>query len=379
MTTPLKAAIYRHWELEHSLFPELAEIHSLGIRGARGTVLDALLEAVATLRDFPALYMTLVEFSILDERTADARLLWRTIERRLATDPSWMSKTESSLLAWLTAPDQVQSLDELGKELLAGPAPLRRAFLPLILQKLRTSGHSTASHNLVVRWLAEYPAETDAWWSGIADALETHDHALLARLLSAQSPPSEPETTWQWTTALQLALRAPEPHCWTILQQILDQVRKGRFSSQELRLFLEGALSPDNMSPRALLISLLLSSMLGEASNRARDLLSLSTLESPVERGLAAALAVHWLEPAELSPALITMLEELLGGMQADQDFARIVQKLETGVRPLPLCEYALRVGNPELTQRALAVLVDLQPALSEILSLASRLDVAGS
>lgn len=381
MTTPLKAAILRHWELDRSLFLALAEIHSLGIRGARGTVLDALLEAVATLRDFPSLYVTLVEFSILEERNADARLLWRTIERRIATDPSWTSKTESSLLAWLIAPDQAPALDELGKELLAGPAPLRRAFLPLILQKLRALGHSVTSHYLVVHWLAEYPSEPDAWWSGIAHALETHDHALLAQLLAAQSLPREPETTWQWTIAFQLAFRAPEPHCWTIINQVIDHVRKGGFSAQELRSFLEEALCEYNVlrHPKALLISLLFSGMLGETPSRTRELLSLSTLESPVERGLAAALVVQWLEPAELSPALIAMLEELLEGIQAGQEFARFVQKLETGVRPLTICEYALRVGNPVLTERALAVLVDLEPALSEFLSLASRLDIAGS
>ncbi len=381
MTTLLQAAILRHWELDRSLVPVLTEIHRLGLHGARGTLLEALLEAVATLRDSPALYVTLVEFSILEKQNTDARLLWRTIERRRATDPSWMSTTESSLLAWLIAPDQTPSLGELGNLLLDGPAPLRRAFLPVILQQSRTTGDLATSYALITRWLTEHPSEPDAWWSGVAHALETHDEALLAQLLTAQPLPNKPETTWQWTTALHLAIRAPEPHCWTILNQVLDLAREGNPPSRELRLFLEETLSKYDvfLYPRSLLVSFLFASLLGEALVRAKDLLSLSTLKSPVERGLAATLAVQWLEPAELSSALAAMLAELLEGIQTGQEFARIVQKLVTEVRPLTLCEYALRVGTPALTQRALIVLVDLKPSLSEFLSLASRLDLAGS
>ncbi|MCS7246001.1 MAG: hypothetical protein NZ696_00070 [Thermomicrobium sp.] len=379
MVSATKAAILRYWELEHLSLPTLDRLPLWARRGAWGCVLDGLLEAIATTPDFPAPYLALALFNLLQDRPQQARLLWRSIQRRNALEPNWSGPTESSALSWLLDPD-LDSLPDLGQRLLAGLAPVRRAFLPLVVHRLAENGARAVARELAAEWFARFPLEPESWWCLATLALETPDEGLLHHLLTAPPPSSELPTPWQRATALKLAAAAPEPLCWSMLHAVLEPLRRNAIEPSEVR-HLKSLAATEYLhkpSPRTLLLALLVGDDSVDLAPLAQHLLSVPTPHSPVERHLVALLAVRWIPPTSVTPEIETLLLELFASIAAAEKSTEVARALLPTIEPLSIVEYALCVSSERLSQRALSLLHALQPTLPELLELAHRLDLVG-
>jgi len=175
-TTPeddlLKSAIHRHLELETPTLPLLTEACKAAGRHAWGVAIDALLEAVAVAPDHAEVAARAIEIALLRGDRRGARLLLRLLQRRSQLDPAWISPTEAMLLDWLVSHEGRHSLEELARQLLTGPAALRKAYLPIVLRLLSEQGKRETAATLLAAWMETYRSDEEAWWLLLEEALE---------------------------------------------------------------------------------------------------------------------------------------------------------------------------------------------------------------
>ena len=168
----LESAVHRHLELETLTLPLLTEACKAAGRHAWGVAIDALLEAVAVAPDHAEVAARAIEIALLRGDRRGARLLLRLLQRRSELDPAWISPTEAMLLDWLFSHEGCHSLEELARQLLAGPAALRKAYLPIVLRLLSQQGKRETAATFLAAWMETYRSDEEAWWLLLEEALE---------------------------------------------------------------------------------------------------------------------------------------------------------------------------------------------------------------
>ena len=360
-------AILDHWRLDPTILAN--ELPRVANRQSLHVALDTLLAAVATHPETPDPYVGVIEYAVLRGRIADAKLVLRTIERQLQINASWLHPGTYRILQWLVEPLELAGLAELGTALLEAPSPLRRAFLPCILQELAATEHAAT---LAAQWLRQYPDEMEAWWSAVALALERNDCEQI-KALSAHL--QTPQTVWQWRVAFLLVPALPEPVRWSYLADLLDLVHRHRQALDRIATTLEHLRATPQ--PEALVAASLVAHRIGLPIDT-RQLIALPEPTTPVARALLAALATVHLDPRDVSPAIRSCLRTLLDALQDRDATARTVTRLVPALQPLTVISFALLVSDTELTTRALECLERPEFTVHDLGELAARLHDQG-
>lgn len=360
-------AIIEHWRLDDGsssrALARAAEAQQWGV------VVDSLLAEVATHPESPQPYFALIEYALLRGNRGGASLLFRTMERRTILAPDWTTPVEYSTLEWLLGHLDRERLGEYSGGLLVGPAPLRRAFLPSVLEELPPAQALALSD----AWLERFPDEPEAWWAALALATVHGDARRLERLTRLE--PRFPRTAWQWHLAFRTAPSLPEPLRWSYVAELLDQVRKGTRSSDvaaSIVADLVGAYREQG-EPVLLLLASLVSSALGQSLEEAREIQRMPEPVSSFARALTAALAVLFLRPNELTPWLRRALSDLLASFRTGEEPARTIVRLIPALDVPSVVEFALLCDDDEMATRARELIQERHRILEELIDLAQR------
>lgn len=355
--------ILDHWRLESLALG--GDLSRTAYARAWNAVLDTILTEIAAHPDSAHPYIAFVEYAVLRGRMTDARLVLRTIERQLQIDPAWLHQSTYRTLLWLVDSMEPAQLIELGMELLDGPAPLRRAFLPYIVAELATTDDATT---LSRAWRQRYPNEPEAWWTAVAIALEHHD---LEHARALSSRPQMPQTAWQWVLAILLVPVLPEEVRWSYLADLLDLFHQRPVPLEPVMETIERLRATGQ--PDALLVTALLAYRLGMAFD-ARELCSLPEPTTPMARALLAGLATLLLAPDGTSAAIRSCLETLLHELREHSATVRMVLRLLPPLRPHHVVEFTFLLPGDHLTGRVQQMLEDQDFTLHELGELATRL-----
>jgi tetratricopeptide (TPR) repeat protein len=379
-TTPegdlLESAIHRHLELETPTLPLLTEACKAAGRHAWGVAIDALLEAVAVAPDHAEVAARAIEIALLRGDRRGARLLLRLLQRRSQLDPAWISPTEAILLDWLVSHEGRHSLEELARQLLAGPAALRKAYLPIVLRFLSQQGKRETAATLLAAWMETYRSDEEAWWLLLEEALENRATDPITQLGPIETWP-QPYTCWQWILLARMATIAPEPTCWILLQKIVRALSSFPHPSAR-QVFVERIVAHlEHDDPRAQLIAALLSRYVGvHAIDPPLHVLFPSG--SRIARALAAGLLIPG-RPDRTDPAAFSEgLSDLMSLLTESDEQASLVRTLLPELNPMAIAEYALCSEIPSWHRQALRLLESCGATAAELSALATRLDLAG-
>jgi len=372
----LESAIQRHLELETPTLPLLAEACKAVGTHAWGVAIDALLQAVAAAPDHAEVAARAIEIALLRGDRHSAQLLLRLLQRRSQLDPAWLSPTEATLLEWLVSPEGRPSLEELARQLLAGPAALRKAYLPIVLHLLRQQGKRETAATLRAAWMEMYRSDEEAWWVLFEEALENRETDLITQLGPIETWP-QPSTNWQWILLVRMATIVPEPTCWVLLQKIVGALSSLPDSSARQLLIDRILAQLKHEDSRTYLVATLLSRHAGiqVIDPPLHDLLRSG---SRIARALAAGLLIPG-RPDRTDPAAFSeALSDLMSLLAESDEQASLVRTLLPECTPLAIAEYALCSEISSWHRQALRFLVSCGATVAELSALATRLDIAG-
>jgi len=366
------AAIVDHWRLEFAAAPD--DLAGAAERQAWDTVLDALLVDLATHPQTLRPHFALAAYGLLRGRRHEARLLLRTLERRLLVEPDWAPAIAFPALAWLLEPADLDRSLAFGEMLLDAPASFRRAFLPHVL---RTSATSDRAKTLARAWLARAPEEPEAWWSALAVALARGDQQWIAALVQRTE---EPRTTWQWYLAFRIVPALPESSRWSYLENLFALLRRHPLSADTAARIVEELrkTARTTQRPEEVLIASLLATHLSQEPGDVHLLDTLPEPDSPIASSLLARLAVRSLQPRSLSPTVRHALAELVTRLGTHEPSEATAERLLPIPDALTIVEFALQSDEEELVAPALEALERLDVPPQQLRDLARRLHENG-
>ncbi len=372
----LESAIRRHLELDTPNLPQLAEACNAAGRRAWGIAIDALLEAVAVAPDHAEVAARAIEIALLRGDRHGAQLLLRLLQRRAQLDPAWLSPAEVVLLEWLVGPEGRDSLEELARQLLAGPAATRKAYLPIVLRQLREQGKPDTAAALRAVWTQTDRSDEDAWWFVFEETLENHATDPITQLGPVETWP-QPYTGWQWILLARMATIAPEPTCWVLLQKIVGALSSFSDPWEQQLLVHRIVAQLKHEDPRAQLIAALLNRYVG-VDVFDPPLHDLIRSGSRIARVLAAGLLIAGRSDRADPAAFSEALTDLMSLLAESDEQASLVRALLPELTPLAIAEYALCSEIPSWHRQALRLLESCGATVAELSALATRLDLAG-
>lgn len=377
----LYSAILHHWGTDPFLSQSRSPLRKAAAAHPTGVVLDTVLSTLAEQPDVADPYFTLAEFALLSRRLRQARLLLRTMERRLAIDETWAPPGITALLSWLAQAPETALPSDIAKTLVeSGPSPLRRAFVPMLLQTLSETGALTLVEQLANQWYdQQYPQEPESWWAKVFAALELYQPSTLQVLLEQLPEAFTLHNEWQWSIAIRLAERAPEPRCWTLCGHLVHVLSTDQAAR---KLLAQSGLLSNHLASATTTQALVIRALLLLALGRKDEIFHMIALhvpqpDTPTEQALLGAIVVSSVIPSSYYP-FTPWLERLLKTIPLNRELMEQLQRLIPSFDTSVLAEWLLRTGNPHLTERAIILLDTVTQSPAELVRLAERLELHG-